>query len=238
MRTSLAFSLLLAVSGCHFVQGSGRLQTQTRAFTSFHAVDLRGISDVSLVRGEGSISVTTDDNLLQYVVVEVKGDTLTVEERDPATGNATLAPTHGIKVQVSAPDAPTDVSLSGTGSFLWADPAPLTVETLGLHVDGTGSVEAALAVTTVNADLQGTGSVTLTGTCSAGSFQLSGTGGLHAFGLSLRTAKVNVSGTGSAEVSVADSLDAVISGTGSVLYRGAPTVTSRVSGVGSVRQSN
>jgi hypothetical protein len=231
----IRWAVLLAASGCQLIQGSGRVQTEDRSFSPFHAVHMRGIAEVTMVSGPGSISVTTDDNLLDYVLIEVLDGTLTLDEKNPKTGM--LVPSRGIKVEVTTPDAPKDVHVSGTGSFTWPEGAPLTVGALGLHVDGAGSLEAAIAVTTLAVDLSGSGSITLTGTATTGTVDLSGTGDLRAFGLALSTAVARVSGTGSAMVAVSDSLDAEVSGTGSVLYRGSPAVTQRVSGTGSVRPS-
>jgi hypothetical protein len=229
--------LLLALSGCGFVAGSGRVVSQDRAFAPFHKVSIPGVADVSVVRGAGSITVTTDDNLLSYVTTEVKGDTLVVDTVNRPPG-LLLGPTHGIKVVVSTPEDPNDVNLSGTGSFTWDDAAALTVDTLRLDLSGTGSLHGTIAVTSLNADISGTGSMHLSGVGTNGTFDLSGTGSLHAFDVQLQAATVTVSGTGGAEVTVRDSLDATIEGTGSVHYRGSPSVTRHLTGTGTVSKAD
>jgi hypothetical protein len=236
MSKLIQFPLLLlaALSGCTIVQGSGRVVTQERTFEPFHAIELSGIANVEVVRGPGSITVTTDDNLQQYVRVRVANDRLIVDEQERILLNAR----GGIKVAVSMPDAPTDLSVSGTGSFRWADAQPLATDSLAIDLSGTGSIHAAVSVAQLKAGLSGTGSIELTGAATDGVADLSGTGNLHAFGLQLKGARVEVSGTGSAEVSVSDSLEAIVSGTGSIHYRGSPAITQDVSGTGRVVNAN
>jgi len=50
------------------------------------------------------------------------------------------------------------------------------------------------------------------------------------------TARVGISGTGSAHVRVSEQLDARVSGVGSIVYSGNPSVRKSVSGVGRISQ--
>jgi hypothetical protein len=63
---------------------------------------------------------------------------------------------------------------------------------------------------------------------------MSGFGSFEGADLHSQTAKVNISGAGSATVWVDDELDANVSGAGSINYYGSASVSKDVSGVGSV----
>jgi hypothetical protein len=66
--------------------------------------------------------------------------------------------------------------------------------------------------------------------------QLSGTGSYQAGRLESGTAKVNLTGLGSAKVWAHATLDARVAGAGSVEYFGSPQVREQVVGLGSVRR--
>lgn len=237
-RPALLLPLVaLAAPGCG-ISGSGRIVSQDRGFVPFAALDVRGAADVKAVRGKGAIAVTTDDNLLSYVVTRVEGDRLVIDEQGHDGGSVCLHPTHGIVVELSVPEALTDLSVSGSGRFEWLDSAPVATDRLGLHASGSGSIRTPLQATEVDADLSGSGSVLLQGAATRGRFSVSGSGSLAAFGLTLEAAEVSTSGSGSAELTVSGTLAAQVSGSGSVRYRGRPVVSAHVSGSGSVTGVN
>ena len=59
---------------------------------------------------------------------------------------------------------------------------------------------------------------------------------INAFGLTTKTADIEISGSGKCEVSVSDKLEAKLSGSGRVRYKGNPVVSTNISGSGSVVQ--
>jgi hypothetical protein len=82
--------------------------------------------------------------------------------------------------------------------------------------------------------LSGAGSMTASGTADELDLNISGFGDFKGGELHDKTARVNISGAGSATVWVDDSLDAEVSGAGSVSYYGSPSVTRNISGVGDI----
>jgi hypothetical protein len=70
---------LTKVGSPPYVQGSGVSATATRPLTSFTAIQATTAVRVTLVAGDrNEAAVTTDDNLLDHVVTEVRGGTLVV----------------------------------------------------------------------------------------------------------------------------------------------------------------
>ncbi len=77
-----------------------------------------------------------------------------------------------------------------------------------------------------------------TGTADKLDVNISGAGSFNGGDLHSQTAKVNISGFGSATVWVDDELDANVSGAGSINYYGSPSsITKNVSGLGGVNSN-
>ena len=82
----------------------------------------------------------------------------------------------------------------------------------------------------------GTGNVVITEFPAQESLniRIMGTGSFLGYPMELNTCEVDVTGTGSVEVSVNDQLDVSIDGTGHVYYKGNPIVNADIVGTGSV----
>jgi Putative auto-transporter adhesin, head GIN domain len=232
-----ALTLFLAASGCVGIEGSGHVVAQSRPAATFHRLSLDGTADVQIVRGQApAITVITDDNLLRYVDTHIDSDELRISEGDSHGGHVALWPTSGIRVVLTVADAPTEIALGGSGSITFDDPSPATAGTLRLEMSGSGAMDLGAGVSELDVELSGTGSVRLHGTASRAVLDLSGSGTIDAFGLSLATARVSMSGSGLVRVAASESLEASVSGSGLVTYRGSPVVYCNISGSGSVRQ--
>jgi hypothetical protein len=150
--------------------------------------------------------VTCDDNLLQYVTTEVRGDTLHIGMQP---GSYSFR--RDLVVELSAPVLEA-VSISGSGSA---------------HVHGVSGG-------TFAATISGSGDVTAQGSVEHLSASVSGSGELRLAGLRARTAQVQISGSGDVRVDVSEDLNVQVSGSGDVRYSGNPRVLSNISGSGSV----
>lgn len=89
----------------------------------------------------------------------------------------------------------------------------------------------------VSARLKGASSIAMQGKVEVLDIDLSGSGDVRLQELHATDAKVAVTGSGDAWVSVSKSLHANIAGTGEIRYSGSPRVVKNITGVGEVRQS-
>ncbi len=113
----------------------------------------------------------------------------------------------------------------------------LSTQRLDLLHSGTGNVTVRkLAAEELIVRQAGLGNVEVEGRVSRQDVDLSGTGSYHARRLESTTARLQLSGLGSAVVQISESLDAQVSGTGSIEYYGNPRISQHVSGLGSVRR--
>lgn len=192
------------------VSGSGNVVTETRNVSGFDGVTITGAGNVLIDQsGTESLTLTTDDNLLQYIKTEVRGGKLVIE----FTRGVVFGKVQELTFKVGAKNLNS------------------------LQVDGAANVDGKnIATENLSVKLNGAGAITLSGKATAQDVALDGVGAYNGAELASQRAKVAQNGAGSAVVRVSDKLDAIISGLGSIEYIGNPQVTKNVSGVGTVQQ--
>lgn len=207
-KIAAAILVLLALTSCTIVTGSGRVATEMRDVGGFSGVELSGNGDVIVTMGATeSLTIEADDNLFPSLTSEVSAGTLKLG----AKPNTRVQTNNPIIYRVTTKDL-TRLSLSGSGSIAGTD---LTLRELDAAISGSGAVK-------------------LAGTVDAASVAVSGSGRFEAVELLSERAKVDVSGSGEIAVAVSQELEINISGSGTVTYRGDPQVRQQVSGSGRV----
>ena len=207
---ALAF-LMLFLSGCHWVgiRGNGHIVTETRQVGNFNRVEADGAFTINWTTGPAKLSITTDDNLFEYIRTNLSEDRLRIEWIKPLKG------THGIKVDVSSPSL-THATMNGA--------VKLTATNLSgpeFYLEGNGATKA-----------------TLSGNVNAMSGDLNGASKLDAEDLTTRAMELSISGAGKANVHVTEALKVSISGAGKVTYTGDPKVSRDISGAGRVSKKD
>ena len=221
---------VLLLSACTMVRGSGNLITETRDVSNFERVDLSGSGDVIITQGEEeSLTVETDNNLMQHVTTNVRGRTLHLGMNIRQTGFA--SPTR-LVFTLQVKDL-TGLDLSGSGSIA---AATLTTDRLDADLSGSG----ALAIDEIRADqlrldLNGSSNVQVAGEVNSLNIDISGSSDVRAGDLRSDAVNVQISGSGATTVWAVEKLNVDLSGSGSVRYYGEPTLDSSTSGSGTVR---
>jgi hypothetical protein len=201
--------LLSACGGNRVLVGSGKMATQDRPVGSFSEVEITGIGKAIITQGSStSLRVEADDNLISDVESKVEGNRLKLEfKRGLRITNANI--TYHITVQ----------------------------NLMVLETAGDGNVEADnLTVPNLQVKIGGLGDMRLGGKADNLDLQMGGAGNLKAEKLELTTAKVVISGAGSADLTVNGKLDVSLRGAGSVTYGGEPQLTQDIRGIGSVKK--
>jgi hypothetical protein len=221
---------LLSACGFRVIRGSGDLVTESRSVSNFDRVSLSGSGEVIVTQsGEESLTVETDDNIIEYVTTEVRGGTLYLGF--DTTGPKSISPTR-LRFDLNVKEL-IGLKISGSGEITAAS---LDTDRLEVGVSGSGDVEIdSLTAQEVEVRISGSGNVELAGEATGQDITVSGSGKLRAGDLRSETVEVSISGSGDATVWAIESLDARISGSGSVEYYGSPTVDSSGSGSGKVR---
>ena len=225
--------------------------TFTRSYSgnTFNAIDIDPPVNVSLTQSERySVRLEGDEEFIKELNVEVRGRTLHIEHKRKNLINNNQE----LNVYISAPEFH-DIDLSGaaqlsatnriSGNYSMdidlsgASNVDLALSVPSLKMDCSGATDANLdlTVTKLAIDCSGAGVLEIKGTTEELVFEGSGATSLDAKELQATRVKVDVSGTGSAEVWATTELDADVSGTSSVRYKGSPTnIKSDKSGLASI----
>ena len=211
------------------VKGNGQQTTKTVNTPPYDKVKANGPIDLYLKKGkEGNISVTTDDNLHQYLSVEVKNETLNIRVRK----GISIRRYKGFEVTIPFEDI-SGVSLSGSVSIMTQD--PIHGEQFEASISGSGDINLALETNKAGVRVNGSGDVVLAGNTNSLEININGSGDFEGFGLNSEKTKIRISGSGDAEVIANAALDARVSGSGDIDYKGNPAkLDIKVSGSGSI----
>lgn len=226
----LAVVVLLSACGFQIIRGSGDLVTETRSVSNFDRVSLSGSGEVIVTQsGTESLTIETDDNVIEHVTTEVRGGTLYLGF--DTTKVKSFSPSR-LRFDLNVKDL-VGVKISGSGDITAAS---LDTDRLDVGVSGSGDIQIdSLTADEVEVQISGSGNVELAGEATGQDITITGSGEFHAGDLRGETVEITISGSGSATIWVIQSLDARISGSGSVNYYGSPTVDSSGSGSGKIR---
>jgi hypothetical protein len=228
--TALALAtLVLTACDDEFVRGRGDVVNQTRAVSTFTAVEVSGDFEVYLRQGPAEdIRLEGQQNVLDVVTTKVDGQELEIKFK-PFVNVGRHKP---IRVYITNP---TLTSLDLSGSSRAEGQTPWTVDNLHLKVSGSGSLSLEMQeANEVESRISGSGSMNLSGDAEDFQSEISGSGDVRAFGFVVKRADAKISGSGNCELTVTQSLNARISGSGNVRYKGDPSVNVSVSGSGKV----
>lgn len=228
---------LLVLSSCnyfggHRVRGNGTLATQDRPITDFNGVSVVGGMEVVLVPGTTfGVKVEADQNLLEYIETRKDGSTLVIAPRK----GYNLHPEAGLKIYVSAPELKS-FEISGRGSITSQSKLSYT-QNVKTEVNGSGDLSLEIDAPEIASEITGNGNIVLKGHTRTYAAEINGNGEVHGFDLQSENAKVEINGSGDAEVYASKELGIEINGSGGVSYKGnPPTVNQHVSGSGDIRK--
>lgn len=237
MRPIFLLLSVILLSSCNFmggrrVRGNGNAGSETRTVSSFDAIRVLGGMDVILTPGtDYGVKVEADENLLKYILTERDGNALVIKTRN----GYNLQSRSGMKVYVTAPSIE-EVVITGSGSVV-SDGKMALNRRLKLHVTGSGDVKLDVNAPEVEAEATGSGNIILTGATRNFDAEINGSGEVRCYNLLSENTKVQIAGSGDAQVYASKQLDVRISGSGDVAYKGSPTINQHIAGSGSVRST-
>lgn len=216
--------------GSKKVVGSGNVTTKTVNTGDYDGVKLVGFMDIHLEKGsEGTITVTTDDNLHEYIIVEVKDNILVARTKK----NYNLRTRKGVHITVPFQEI-SKVSVTGSGDMDSKD----TIDSSSLDVNVTGSGDINLPINTGSLDshVTGSGDIVLSGKATDVEVSISGSGDFKGESLVSQSADVRISGSGDVRIHVKENLKARVNGSGDIRYLGNPERSdTKVSGSGTIK---
>ncbi|QNT75523.1 head GIN domain-containing protein [Dehalogenimonas etheniformans] len=218
------------------IVGRGPTETRSLDFSEFTKVEVSSTFDVEIIRDASySVSVTTNQNIFDYLDFERNGDTLKIKLKN---GNYTVA---SLKARVAMPQI---ASLQVTVASSAALSGFTSNEGLKLAASGASSIELdGIKCGDVNSTISGASKIrgslesgnTVFNVSGASNISFSGRGqdlNMAVSGASRATlkefvtasAKVNFSGASNGDVNTSGRLDVTLSGASSLKYYGNPTM--------------
>jgi hypothetical protein len=236
MMYVIAFSLLF-LSACHNddiwgIRGEGPAVSENRTLADFQQIDLAVSGEVFLRQGTTQeVRIEAQENILDILQTRVRKGKLEI-----SFGNHQVGRHKDIKVYITVPQI-SFLKVSGSGKI--TGNTDFEVDDLSLVISGSGDIDfGALNANRIDSDISGSGNLYLNGNCAEHLATISGSGRIRAYDMASVKANIRISGSGNAELSVADYLKAKVSGSGKVRYKGNPTVDVDISGSGKVERAN
>jgi len=208
-------------------KGNGVRVSESIEVDEFDRVEISGAFTVILAEEESNtIKIETDENLLEFIEVAVRGNSLEVgtdRRLDSEDGIIIYIPVTNLEGLDCS--GASDIS---TRNFL-------NTEDIKITISGAGKLELMLKAGNVSLDVSGATLVYLEGMAERLEVDMSGAGSLEASEFEVEDCSAQISGVGNIVVNVTGELDAEVSGLGKVEYVGDPaSVKGDVSGVGNV----
>jgi len=226
----LLLMAILTVTACNasIIKGSGDLITETRQVRNFDSITLSGSGEVIVTQGGGeSLTIETDDNVMEHIKAEVEGGTLKLGFGE----GVNIISTSRLIFYVGVDDL-SGLTISGSGDI---EADMIETSRLDAAISGSGDVQIAdLTAGEVKAQISGSGEIDLAGDAAAQDVSISGSGKYLAGDLCSESVKVSISGSGDATVCATETLDSNVSGSGSINYYGRPSINTSDSGSGKI----
>jgi hypothetical protein len=197
--------------------GSGNLETEEYAFTDFTEVEISSAFEFEIQQSNSyNISVTADDNIMDYVQVSQDGQTLKIGLRTvtwfgPKTLRASVTMPQLRGLTVSGASRGTVYDFSST-------------EDLDITVSGASRVTGDITAGNVEFDISGASTIQLGGSANDMFASVSGASRCNLGSFPVNNADVNFSGASSGTINLDGRLDADLSGASRLWYIGEPTV--------------
>ncbi|NMH86055.1 head GIN domain-containing protein [Flavivirga algicola] len=212
------------------IRGNGNFTTITRTTAEYDGIKCAGSMNFVIVSGnEGNIKIEGEENLLDYIITEVKNNNLIIR---PKKGT-NIKPSRNKTIKITIPYKDiSKVSLAGSGD-LWNE-GTITATNLDVSLAGSGDVILDIKTSSTKASIAGSGDLKLKGDTNNLVAKVAGSGDFHGFELQANNTEVSVAGSGDAKVVSNETLKARVAGSGDIVYRGNPTMDTKVAGSGSI----
>jgi hypothetical protein len=213
------------------VRGNGDVTTEVYDVKAFSELELSGVLNVFIGQGDKeSVTVETDDNLHEYVIIENRGNTLIVDTQK----RISIKRKKKMNVYVTVREIDR-LKISGVGNVETSE--TIRLKDLDLRVKSVGNVDLDLEADKLYARLSSVGNVSLSGEIGKADIDNTGVGKLAAYDLHNEVLKLKASGVGKTEVYASKELAIKSTGVGNVYYKGDAVITDlNVRGVGKVKK--
>ncbi len=214
------------------IKGNGNNVTIERTTGDYDGVAVSGWFDVDLVAGkEGEITLQGEENLLEYIITEVKDGKLVIKTEK---GVNLKTSSWKSEIRITVPIASINsVSMSGSGDIVGK--TKIKSDAFSTAMSGSGDITLEIYTGSLSASMSGSGDITLSGSTTDFEAIVSGSGDIAAYDLQADHVNATVSGSADIQVTANKSIKARVSGSGDISYRGNPEkIDTKTSGSGDI----
>lgn len=253
LRILLVISLFysISLSAAEKEKGNGKIESRRITVERFDAIEISsritldersGMKMLSKNRrpnfeflytqtvDETTLEISTDENLIHWIVAEVKEGKLLITTK---YDDLQVAPTQ-LSCRGSSPLLKR-VDINGYMNF--SANQLLNVDSIAIHVNGISDVKLDnIRADYLRCNLSGVGNVKLTGKIEKAKWEISGVGRYYAYDCPVGELECHLSGVGKMQVNATERLIAELSGVGSIRYTGEASIHASTSGIGRVKR--
>jgi hypothetical protein len=211
---------ILSIAACtnaqlrRTVYGNNKVVTKERKIESFTGLRVSTGIDVYLKQGDvETVSVEADENILEYILTEVRGGILNVYTE------VSIRDAERKRVYITVKEI-SSIRTSSAGDVFGE--SPIKSDRLELSASSAGNIKLEVSAKEIKVSISSSGDITLTGETGLLEADLSSAGDLNAYELNAKEAVLSVSSAGDAAVNVSEKLTARASSAGDINYRGNP----------------
>ena len=209
---------------------------ETRELGEFNAISMRGVGKLKIQQGkEQSVTIHGDQVAISRITTNVMGEKLIIDVgRDwveKISAGFDLLARSEIRIEITVKELK-ELEAAGAAEI---EVESLKSDDFTLKLIGASNVKVLdLKADSLHTELPGAGKIRIAGSVKAQTVMMAGAGNFSGHDLESKTAKVTLSGVGSAQLWVKDELDVTITGVGSVEYYGSPKIKQSMTMLGKV----
>ncbi len=210
---------------------------QTRQVDEFDGVSVSGAIELFISQGAQNLAVSAaDEEKINDIETYVENRILYIRFKSKKSWWSDQWNTTGRNFRAYV-SAPLIKSLSSSGSGNIKIEGVLKSKDMEIEISGSGNVNGNIQSETLEVNQSGSSNIRLSGVATNADFECSGSGNIICGELSADFCRVEMSGSGNAELYVNKELSAEISGSGNIRYKGEGTITSSsVAGSGKIKK--
>ena len=209
-------------------------KSDDREVKNFNGVASAGPINVIVTLGNTeSCRLEGDSEAIASIVTEVKSNVLVIRPQTSITSWSRKYEGKKITAYVTAKEL-ASLTVSGDGNLTVN--GKISTGSLTTTISGSGSIKATADVDNYSGVISGSGAINITGGADHSKIVISSSGTFAGKSFSTKTLNSTISGSGTVNIAVSESIRAMISGSGNINYSGNPSIDKTVIGSGGVRK--
>jgi len=233
---SILIPIVILAASCS--SGSSRAETFTKQVSEFETINLKIPADVVWTdENKASCTIECSADVEQKIDIEMDGKTLVIKskEKNWKMWDNWDSKNGKITIRLSSSHL-SRVLINGAGDVVMN--SPNDSPDFEYQINGSGDLKAKVDANICKGSINGSGDVAISGKAKVYDMEINGSGDVKAFDLLCEDVKIEMAGSGDAQVNATESLNIKRAGSGDVSYKGSPKkVNQKIAGSGEIRKS-